>query len=368
MRRGVIVNILIGITIALLPLYIRIGAYDFQRTAKDNLLVIIFGFLGFLLPSSVRKVSWSMLIALVYALFFLVINQWNILSINVMFQTFYICTGLLFLFSYYEKHDAESTHFILNGMIAGSLIQSVLAIPGYWGIDLYRMAIVFLTGGNPTIVVPDGQGAVIGSLGNINLTASYLSLTLMAFLDLKKLRYLVIIPIAALLLNGSLMGIFAAIAGACYYLNLKFNFVKKWKIYTAAISAMIIYPLSGIGHDSGRIEIWKNVLGLNTLKGVIFGNGAGWFPDQKLVQIKDVILVQEHNEYLAFFNIFGLLGIIVIAPMFYKFITTEDKGKIFPSILFVAFCNSYGHFAIHQSTSAIIIIVTAAICLAGGKK
>lgn len=368
MKRGTIVNILLGVTIALLPLYIRICAYDFQRTAKDNLLVIIFGFLGFLLPNSVRKVSLSMLIALVYALFFLVMNQWNVLSINVLFQVFYICSGLLFFFSFYEKHESESTHFILKGMIAGSIIQSILAIPGYWGFDIYREAIVFLTGGNPTVITPDGQGAVIGSLGNINLTASYLALTLIAFFSLKKHKWIICLPIAALLLNGSLMGIFSAIAGTGYYLNLKFNFVKKWKIYIAAIVAMITYPLSGIGHDSGRIEIWKNIINLNTPKGILIGNGAGWFPDQKLMQVKDVMLAQEHNEYLAFFNIFGLLGIIVIAPIFYKFIMAEDKSKIFPSILFVAFCNSYGHFSLHQSTAAIIIIIAMAISLAEGNE
>lgn len=368
MKRGELVNILIGITIALLPLYIRICSVDFQRTSKDVLLVFLLPFFSLLLPNSLRKIGNYAWWALCAFLFLLMANQWNMISLNVMFQCFNIGAGLIFLYSFYERHDQESIDYILNGMIAGCIIQSILSIPGYWGIDLYREAIMWIVGGKPTVIVSSGSGAVIGSLGNINFLSAYLGLTSLAMFKLKKHKWVVILPITAMLLNGSIMGIAALVAGVAYYVNLHLEIVKKWQIYFASVAAMVIYPFSGIGHDSGRIGIWTNILNLHNLNSVIFGFGPGWFPDQHLMQTADVMLMQEHNEYLAFFNIFGLLGIAIAAPLFFKFINKKDDNKIFSSIFFAAFINSYAHFSLHQSTIAIIILVAGAICFSEGNK
>lgn len=358
---------MIGVTIALLPLYNRIAAFDFNRTSKDNLLVVLFGLFCFILPGAIRKMTVAMYAALIYGLFFLVMNQWNVLSINVMFQVFYISAGALFFANFYEKFDRESTHFILKGMMAGALIQSFFAIPGYFGIDLYPYFFGLLTDIGDIHHAGEGSGNVIGSLGNNNLLAGYLALTSFAFLSIKK-KWLGLIPISALLLSSSYIGVGSFIAGAFYYLNLKFNILKKWQIYIGSLVGMVSLYFIGLGGaDSGRFEIWGKVFQKVNISHFLIGRGPGWFADQKIT-FNDSIVVQEHSNFITFFNLFGIFGIIMVLPIFLKFLKAKDDHAIFSSILFIAFCNSFGHFSLHQSTTAIIIIVTAAICLAGGKK
>jgi hypothetical protein len=368
MKQGALVNLLIGISIALLPLYNRICALDFQRTAKDNLFVVIASVLCFLMPAAKRKANWNLLACLIYGASFIAVYQWNVLSINVMFQVFYMIAGMMLFFHFHEKHDENSTDLILYGMMAGAIIQSALAIPGYFGINVYNEVVLFFINGQETRTVTGGSGNVIGSLGNRDLLASYLAITSLAFLNFKKLLPLIILPIVALGLCKSLMGAAALAAGALYLLNAKFNLVQKWQIYLFSIAGMIIYPFSGIGHDSGRLAIWRDTLNLATLKSIIIGNGAGWFPDQHVLLHGQSVVVQEHNEFISFFNVFGIVGVLLILPLFFKFIMEKDKNKIFSAILFAAFINSYGHFSLHQSTVAIIIITAAGICLAEGNR
>jgi len=366
MNQGAVVNLLIGAVIAILPLFIRLGSFDFQRTAKDNLLVVIFSLLGFLMGNKKRSIGVNAWLVLIYGFFILSFNHWNVLSIMVMFQSFYIIAGLFFCVNLYEKLETDSINLILYGLIAGSIIQSVIAIPQYFGFDIYREVVLYLPDSTYVQDADNGSGMVIGSLGNINMLASYLSLASIAILSLNKGKILIILPLIALLLNGSIMGILALIAGVTYFINLKLNFVKKWKIYTGSIIAMIAYPFSGIGHDSGRLDIWKQSISKVNIKHFLIGAGPGWFSDQKIAIGKYWFAIQEHNEFLSFFNVFGIVGIILVAPIFIKYIIKKDNGIIFPSILFAAFCNSYGHFSFHQSTVAIIIIVAACISINEG--
>jgi len=165
------------------------------------------------------------------------------------------------------------------------------------------------------------------------------------------------------------MGIGSLVAGVVYYLNAKFNLVKKWQMYLASIVAMVTVYFTGLsGADSGRFEIWNKVFDKVDLSHFLLGKGAGWFADQRITLGTNTIVIQEHSNFITFFNLFGIFGIILVLPIFLKFLKEKDDHSIFSSILFIAFCNSYGHFSLHQSTTAIIIIVTAAICLAGGKK
>ncbi len=366
MKRGALVNLLIGITIAILPLYNRVCLLDFQRTSKDNLMVIIFGLLGFLLPNSARKISQAMLIAVIYGLFSIVINQHDVLSLYVMMQCFYIASGILFFCFYYERHDRDSFQYILNGMVIGSLIQGVMGIMGYYGIEAYPIFLSYFTEiGNITSSL-NGKANTIGSLGNSNVLASYLALTSLAFISIKQ-KWLVAIPLFAMYLANSYGASISLIAGFMYYLNFKLNIVKKWQIYSAAVVAMAVYPFSGIGHDSGRLEGWGKAVDLITVKHFFVGMGPGWFPDQKIMIMGNAFLQQEHCEYFSIFNIFGIVGIIILFPIFIKFITTKDKSRLFSSILFVAFLNSYGHFPWHISTTVIIMIPVLAICLSQGE-
>lgn len=361
MKRGALINLLIGVVIALLPLYNRVTFLDFNRTSKDNLLVILFGLLGVLMPNKTRelpKYSWFLLIT---GLFFLIINQHNVLSINVMFHTFYIVSGMFFLVRFYECYESESKEFILNGMCAGAIIQSLIIFSSALHLDLYNAFFKLI---NPDAIIV-GQdffpaGKSIGTLGYGNLAGSYLALTSLAFLRGKWTYYLPI-TVLALTFTNSAMGVGSFVVGALYYLNQEKHF-SKLKIYLLATISMIgMFFIGAKGADSGRFEIWNDLFSRVNLKHFLIGMGPGWFPDAKLTW-HETSIVQEHNEYLAFFNIFGLIGVILIIPLLVKFFKSQVQCRLFSAIMFVAFCNCYGHFALHQSTTAIIILVTIVIC------
>ena len=117
------------------------------------------------------------------------------------------------------------------------------------------------------------------------------------------------------------------------------------------------------GLDSKRFEIWSHVFALVDMPHFLIGKGAGWFPDLKMA-FHGKVALQEHNELITIFNIFGIVGLGAFIVVLKKAIPREPKDFIFPAILFACFFNFFGHFTLHRSTTAIVFIVTAAICLA----
>lgn len=362
--RGRMINILLGVTIALLPLYTRISQLDFNRTSKDNLLVIIFGVLCFLMPERKRSLPTSLLLGLLYCAIGLAFNQWNIISVNVIVLTFYALSGILFFANYYERHTREGIAHILTGMKAGALIQAILIFFNYFGMNIYFDFVCWITGSSYYSINIDRTDNLVGSLGNTNLIASYLALTSLAFLESKNRKWLIVIPIAATVLTRSTMGIGSLAAGILYYLNNQTRLFSKLEIFLISSVAMFFAFFMGVvGADSGRFEGWSRNFELVTVKHFFFGMGAGWFPDKRILILKEALLGSEHNAFLTAFNVFGIAIFLFLIPSIYRFIMKEDKKPVFSAILFAAFINSYGHFTLNQSTVAIIIIVAACICL-----
>jgi hypothetical protein len=361
---GAMVNLLIGITIAFLPLFIKVSSVDLTRTSRDNLLVVILAVLGFMLTDKKRKLPKSLYVAFSYGLLCLIINQWQPASVVVMFHVFYAVSGIVFFASYYEKHSEEGRDYVLNGMVAGALIQSIITIANYFQIPLWfyfiRVFYPHVTGFNIASVG-------IGSLGNSNILAAYVALTSIAFFR-KKIIYLIPLPLIALYLAGSVMGYATLLAGTAYYFNFKLNLVKKYWLYYSALVFMALAFFVGVkGHDSERFSAWREIFSRMDIGHFLFGKGPGWFANHPvLVHITREKLVQEHNAFLTVLNMFGIIAFVLLVPVFIKFLGAKDKNPIFPSILFAAFVNSYGNFSLHQSSVALIIIVTAAICIAEG--
>lgn len=359
MKRGAVANLILACTVALLPLYTRVTQLDFNRTSKDNLLIFIFGVLSFVLSARKRSLPKVFLLASLYAIASLVLNQWNVLSISVMMQSFYALSGIVFFMNFYEKHDSETVGYILSGMRAGAVIQAVLVICSHFNFNLYFYLVEVFSG------PMDYKGSLgaIGSLGNTNLSGSYLSLTALAFLG-RKIRWPIILVVFALLLTKSYMGIGAFLAGVSYWYLTGIDNSKKAKLYFFAISAMFaVYALRLKNGGSGRFDAWDSLFSKVTLKHFVFGMGPGWFADQQIKLTDGWILSQEHNSFLTAFNFFGVALFLFLIPAFLKFIKQTDKNKIFPAIMFAGFCNSFGHFTLHQSTVAVIIVVASAISL-----
>jgi hypothetical protein len=363
-KRSALVNLLIGFTIAILPLYTRVTIYDFNRTSKDNLLVILFGVFSFLLTSKQRRMPRSLWVALVYALIILILNQSMVASLNVIFQTFYISMGILFFVKYYENYDRDSLKYIFNGASIGCLIQCLIITFDLLGYPIYEQFVMLFSG---DFKVTGIEVQAIGSFGNRDMVASYLSLT---GITLFRRRWVHLLPlvIVPLIATKSIMGIASFSMGAIYLFNSNKNFFKKIYIYAAIVAGMITLPFLNLGHDSARFQAWGRMLSLVDPKHFLIGKGPGWFPGLQMTLHPgfvegNTVLLQEHNEFLSAFNIFGIIGIALIIPSFIKFLKSSDKNKIMSAILITGFCNSYGHFTFHQSTTALIIIIASCVCL-----
>lgn len=358
---GAISNLLLGITIALLPLYTRLSKGDFSRTSKDNLCVLVFLVLLLILPEKKRKLPDIFKLGLVYGLSLLILNQYNPASVVVMLHTFYISIGLIFFVSFYQRHETDSEYLILNGMSVGCLIQCLIVFCNKLDFKVYFELIRLF---NPTAISLDSGFPGIGSLGNPNLLSAYVALTAISLFR-KKWWIFLLFPLIALAISGGLMGYFSFAAGTIYYLNHKFKIIHKSWFYILSSILMVALYFTGInGHDTKRILGWKRIFSEVDLSHFLIGKGPGWFFDHGAVLSVNEILVQEHNEFISIFNFFGIIGVALIAAIVFPLVFKKDKVEIFPSILFAAFINSYGHFTLHQSTTAIIVIVSAAICLA----
>lgn len=355
------VNSIIGLVIALLPLYTKIEGVDVSRISKDNLLVVILGLLCFMLSTKRRSLPASLMIGLVYALSILVFNQWNSLSVIVMLQMFYLTAGIVFFACFYERHSDDNMDNILNGMAIGCIIQSLIVMVSAFGFPIYfNFVSIFIKDLDDTNIGSLG----IGSLGNSNLLASYVALTAISLFR-RKWAYLIPLPIITLLIADSMMGYASLLAGSAFFLNQKFNLIHKAWLYILSSTAMVTVFFTGAGgQDHNRFHTWTEIFKRVDIGHFLVGKGPGWFFAHGVPLSTGEYMAQEHNEFLAAFNIFGVIGLILLIPSLICLATKNDHNKHFAAIVFAAFCNAYGHFNLHQSTTAIIIIVALAACLA----
>lgn len=358
-----LVNYFIGTVIALLPLYLKIGGKDIGRMSKDNLLMVIFGVLIFMLSNKRRELSKSIIVAAIYALVMVVSNHHDPIVTTVMFQMFYIASGIIFFACYFERHSQYKLSAIYNGMTIGCLIQCFFVVTDWVGMSLYKEILEIVHGINiqRTIVIRTETG----TLGNPNLLGAYMALTMPAFFR-KQWIWFLPLPLFVLIKVDSLMALLTYIAGALYFINLKFKLLHKSILYLGAIVAMVSAFIFGVGgHDSMRFLAWKKILSFVDMEHFLIGKGPGWLASKGILLPDNTIFAQEHNTFLTAFNLFGVIGIALLVPTFIKFLKAKDHEPIMATVVFAAFCNSFGHFNMHQSTTAIIIIVALAICLAG---
>lgn len=355
--RDAIATLLISVTIALLPLYKRVSSLDFSRTSKDNLLMLLFGVIMVLFTNPKRSFPVIGWVLVAIAFFLTVVNQYNVISINVMFQSFYISFALFGFVKIYECFDLKFTELVLNGMCIGALIQSVFVLFSSFGINLDMHIIKLFNPNVDMIGSRPGFWSAVGTLGNPNLLAGYLAICLPAFFR-KKWIYLAVLPLTFLFSSKAMMGIGAFLGGSAFYL-LKDHIKVKW-LFFPAIAAMILVYFTGLnGMDSGRFAIWAGLIEKYDIQALI-GYGPGWFPDQRMA-LEDSRVVQEHSAYFSIVSVFGIFGLITVLTIIYK--ALQSTNKIFAAILFTIFLNGYGHFSLHQSTMVIIIVTVIAICL-----
>ncbi len=401
--RETLAHLILAVMAALLPLYTRFASQDVSRSVKDNLAVAMLALVCVILPGDKRKIPAIAWVSLSACLALLILNQWAVISVNVVIQQIYIGLWACFAVRFYESFEKDRLNYILNGIAIGCIIQSILAIGDYFGAYLYGKSIIGLKNyfdphahAEWISYAKDGVGSAIGSLGNQNILSSFLALSSMALFR-PKWKYFLILPVLGLIASGSMMGILSFVGGLIY-LAIK----DKQSMYImGAVAMLVVWIGGGFGIDNGRVKLWNRSLENTRGYELFFGHGPGWFADKRILTDKleitalengyftaidfDAFLKgakfninsplygdeasmagQEHNEFLSLFNVFGIPGLVLCLLLFKNFFTSEDFGS-WPSILYVAFLNSFGHFSLHQSSTAIIIVIAGCVCVAQGK-
>lgn len=383
-------NKILGFFIAFLPLYLRVTETENNRPSKDFLFYSVASAIVIIAGKQIRFLGKYSKAVLLYAVFMSAYLPDHVFSSNVMVHTISMLFGMVFFVKYFETCD-DNIEPLYKGMMVGALIQGTIGVCGYFGVEPYhrlmdvmeshldfyysvaqgRYTFDWVFSDVRATSVGGGPGNVVGSLGNCNLLACYLSLTLPAFLTTKrKLEILgAAIPLTALFLSESYMSILSLMAGGVYYLNFRYSrsgygILPKISFYLGAIAAMLTLPLLNLNIDSGRFYAWKKMLTGIPLDHWLIGKGPGWYADQKLILADGyTALIQEHSVFLTVFNAFGVAGFLLLTPIVYKFMKVKDNNLIMSSILFIAFCGSYGHFMIQQSTAVLIMIPVLCLCL-----
>lgn len=366
-KRDKIANLAIAVIIALLPLYTRISYMDAQRVSKDNVLCLFFISLCALMGDKKRSLPVYFWPVFAFCSLFVAFNVWEPLSIIVFYQSAMVISGLAFFARFYECYDEYSLNWILNGMGIGCLIQVFLGVFEYQDIEIYKKFVALFASFKPLAQRTPAYEGVVGSLGNTNLFSAYIGITGLSFL---RRGWFYCLPFAVLGLCQAQAwgGVIAFIGGVLYFYWLKLRLNPKLPFGLALLSFLGAYKL-GLGSlDSERFDVWRKSMAIVDKSHFLIGKGAGWYYDVSNTFVRansGKVARQEHSEFLAWFNIVGIIGVLLLALFIYKSIENNSRYKIYGAIFFAGFCNCFMHFTFHQSTTAIVVIIAGAVYLSG---
>lgn len=350
-------GLVLGFAIALLPLYTRISQFDVGRLSKDGLLLFV---LAICLSFHRKDKLPPFLVAapIMGLLFLALVNQWQPASMSVIHQVAMFGVGACFFVSLSTDSKRINLNHILNGASIGCLIQVFLGFADFVNQPIYANAVTWLTGAQSAHLK---TGQITGSLGNSNLFASYVSITSISLL---RRYWLYSIPLALIItvVSGSLVGI-ATVFGALVF-TIRPVFISPLIAYLATVGGIVsLFLFGGFGIDTGRVKIWGDIFGSVDTGHLFFGRGLGWYADAGFLH-NGVRLIHEHNELVSVFNAFGLIGLALMLIPLWQVVKRPNRGH-FSTMFFAGFINSMGHFTWHQSTTALVLLASGAICISG---
>jgi len=246
------------------------------------------------------------------------------------------------------------------------LLQSMWIILDYFNFDIYGVAfglfgdVQKLTDTGKDWEIVHGK-AITGSLGHPLLSASYVAILLPFVYKFKK--YLAIIPITALSLTGSAMGIITAYVATLYIITHRFRF-RVHLLFIHIIGLFCLgyhgYKNGGFFSDSARLINWQAMIAKHWSKSPFFGNGPGFLGNQNFkIPGGTEIFRPEHNEILTLYFQYGLMGLALIA-IYSKIILvnfTKEKDFYFKGAIVAFLFNCLGSFPLHIASLSFIFII-----------
>lgn len=323
------------------------GFYCFFIYVRRNKIIIPF------------RLSTPFLLFLIYIFVNCIVN--NVLDFRIIYY-FSIIIPLYFIFSL-ENKSTEYFVISLGCILAVVFICSLLNL-------------LQISDFNYMFYIRDGGIRASGLMYNPNYFAysTFISFLLLdSFFSKGKIKLILLFMMAFLILLSFSRGV---ILGMLVY----FVFKIKYKLIPIFVLLILFFYLSNIftlldmniddlyktleyrlenlktGDLSGRVTTWiigYEVWSLN-LKNILFGFGFNNFIENtEYLGVSNTV----HNSYLRMLYEFGILGFIFIVYLFYKFIETISKNKIFLIFLPILITWISNDFFIVKDTFLLICIL-----------
>jgi hypothetical protein len=266
----------------------------------------------------------------------------------------FIILGMLLIYGVMQSSAGKD--FFFNAICILSILQIILSmIQAFTGSDPYIWALNLLIQSKSVLSPKDA----IGTMGNNNYLAGYLSMAFPLFLR-KKWAYAIPAIVLMMYLCKTSTAIAAIGCAAAYYL---WGF-KKYRLYLT-VSVLVIFvgyiliSEGGLGQGiikSDRWSIWAIAVDriLSSPWSLLFGQGLGG---------NTGVPYPLHNEWLQATFHLGLIGTGIIA-WFFVSIKTDDRLLKASSVAIVVDC--LGNHPIHLVPSAILILVVLALIARDG--
>lgn len=363
-----------GAVVILLPFYIRAIKTGVDPSFSRNQMycgliavsLLLFGYFRSNLKINSRQMYCiSIMIGLAF------LNRQVFPSIGYNYKLICFTASLVLLSQLMSNLEEKYIHVIAKCFCISAILQSLFVFYSYSGHDLYPYLVAKVFGFTH---IKRGFGffPATGTLGNPNYTGALIAMAVpMAWKYMRKSLF-ILIP-GVFLTSG--MPIISMIVGC--FIGVWLHVYKRKNLIKLAIililSGIAMFALNKLDvsffDDKDRFLTWKRSLALIDFRALLVGNGLGFFSDVYPNAFPSkTVFRQLHNEYLELFHAFGLSGIILFLGFFSNKIKTLLKGNIIflTSFLIIAL-DSFAHFPMHISTTALMSIIVLSYLLRGEK-
>lgn len=270
-------------------------------------------------------------------------SSWQRVGFLYQFPTW--CAGVICFEQLRQNPLQERLLKYILGVLA--VISTAWAILNYFKIEPYHLykGTVFI---NPGVIMS-------GPLLNHTLSSVYPALALV-FLP----WYWGIFCLLGLFVYGSTMSLLAGVIAVIHYELDKKSWIKWWVYPVSGFVLFALLDTSEFFSGQERMVVWKN-----TIKSFpLMGGGLGYFHDNYSVMFKQVqVFLHEHNELLAAYTSFGLVGVLMFIYGCFLAIKSRPSKAKSSTIAFFFIC--IGSFPLHISSLAIIGIMLYTLTIQG---
>ncbi len=255
------------------------------------------------------------------------------------------CAGIIVFEQLRKKPFDERLIKYILGVLA--ITSSIWGVLNYLKIEPYHLV------KSSVIINPDV--IMSGPLLNHTLSSVYPALALV-FLP----WYWAVLCLIGLVLYGSTMSMLAAFIAVAHYILDKKAWLKWWVYPLVGFILFSLLDTSEFFSGQERFQVWEK-----TFKAFpLMGGGLGYFHDNyQLMFRQDQVFLQEHNEYLAAYTSFGIVGVIVFLYGTFLAIKSRPSKAKSSTIAFLFIC--MGSFPLHISSLAIIGIMLYTLTIQG---